>query len=70
MAGFESAGMVLCAATEDHSKVELLEVPDDAKVRQATHLRLAAERCCVGCRAVCRRQSEGLSEWWLERDAG
>mmetsp|Transcript_56861 Transcript_56861/g.133299 ORF Transcript_56861/g.133299 Transcript_56861/m.133299 type:complete len:673 (+) Transcript_56861:97-2115(+) len=32
MAGFESAGMVLCAATEDHSKVELLEVPDDAKV--------------------------------------
>jgi len=32
MAGFESAGMVLCAATADHSKVELLEVPEGAKV--------------------------------------
>jgi len=32
MAGFESCGMVLCAANEDHTKVELLEVPEGAKV--------------------------------------
>jgi len=32
MAGFESAGMVLCAANAEHTKVELLEVPEGAKV--------------------------------------
>ena len=32
MAGFESCGMVLCAANEDHTKVELLEPPEGAKV--------------------------------------
>ena len=31
MQGFKSNGMVLCAATADHSKVELLEVPAGAK---------------------------------------
>ena len=32
MAGFESAGMVLCAANAEHTQVELLEVPEGAKV--------------------------------------
>jgi len=32
MAGFESAGMVLCAANAEHTKVELLDVPEGAKV--------------------------------------
>ncbi|EKX44521.1 hypothetical protein GUITHDRAFT_109640 [Guillardia theta CCMP2712] len=32
MAGFESAGMVLAASNDDHSKVELLEVPEGAQV--------------------------------------
>jgi methionine--tRNA ligase beta chain len=31
MAGFESAGMVLAASNEDHTKVELIEVPAGAK---------------------------------------
>jgi len=31
MAGFESAGMVLAASNEDHTKVELVEVPEGAK---------------------------------------
>ena len=31
MQGFRSNGMVLCASTPDHSKVELLAVPDGAK---------------------------------------
>ena len=31
MQGFRSNGMVLCASTPDHSKVELLSVPDGAK---------------------------------------
>ncbi|KAJ1481970.1 hypothetical protein T484DRAFT_1624871, partial [Baffinella frigidus] len=31
MAGFESAGMVLAASNDDHTKVELIEVPEGAK---------------------------------------
>ena len=31
MQGFRSNGMVLCASTPDHSKVELLAVPEGAK---------------------------------------
>jgi len=32
MAGFESAGMVLCASNAEHTEVELLEVPEGAAI--------------------------------------
>jgi tRNA-binding EMAP/Myf-like protein len=32
MAGFESAGMVLCASNPEHTQVELLEVPEGAAI--------------------------------------